>query len=149
MNPNPPALPVAVPAPPRPGAPVPIETIDVTDLNAALTVPAVAPELVVRCPAGTRFRDAARRLAHEIRLATGTLSTVRLAVVPAAELVETVAPPNTDVNTAVALAVAAGCTSPDDLSNTDAIGLCWYAVTGCQACATVASGLLARYAPDF
>lgn len=133
MNPNPPAMP-------------PITTIDVADVAGALAARAVAPQLIIRCPPGARFRYAARRLGHHLRLATGTVATVRVAVAPAASITQTQAPATTDADLAVALAVAPGCTAPDDLSNTEAAGLCWYAVTGCPACTRVASDLLAAYA---
>ena len=142
MNPNPPALPAAVPAPPRPGDPIPIDTLDVSDVARAATA-AVKPELVIRCPPGKRFRHAARRLGHFIRLRTGTISTVRVATT--SEPLETSLPPALDPPTVLALATAPECTSPDDLSNTEAIGLCWYAATGCAACARVAAAVLPRF----
>jgi hypothetical protein len=134
MNPNPPAV------------RGPITTIDVGDVAGALAARAVAPALVIRCPPGVRFRHAARRLGHHLRLATGCVATVRVAVAPPETLTQTAAPAGTDVDLAVALAVAVRCTAPDDLSNTEAAGLCWYAVTGCAACTRVASDLLTAYA---
>ena len=54
--------------------------VDVSDGLLAATAPAVATEVVVRCPPGMRFRHAARRLGHHLRLRTKTVSTVRVAV---------------------------------------------------------------------
>lgn len=118
--------------------------VDVSDGLLAATAPAVAAEVVVRCPPGMRFRHAARRLGHHLRLRTKTVSTVRVAVTADA-LTATLPPPTLDPPTALALATAPTCTSPDDLSNTEALGLCWYAATGCAACARVAAELLPRF----
>ena len=118
--------------------------VDVSDGLLATTAPTVAAEVVVRCPPGMRFRHAARRLGHHLRLRTKTVSTVRVAVTADA-LTATLPPPTLDPPTALALATAPTCTSPDDLSNTEALGLCWYAATGCAACARVAAELLPRF----
>lgn len=132
------------PPPPLDAPGAGLSVIDVSDGLLAATAPAVAAEVVVRCPPGLRFRHAARRLGHHLRLRTGTVSTVRVAVTADA-LTATLPPPTLDPPTALALATAPTCTSPDDLSNTEALGLCWYAATGCAACARVAAELLPRF----
>ena len=161
MDPTSPASPAALDAPAgaggagaagndstgAPGAgpsPAGLSVIDVSDGLLAATAPAVAADVVVRCPPGMRFRHAARRLGHHLRLRTKTVSTVRVAVTADA-LTATLPPPTLDPQTALALAAAPTCTSPDDLSNTEALGLCWYAATGCAACARVAAELLPRF----
>lgn len=145
MNPNPPALPAPVPAPVPDWAPRPLRSIDIGDLATALTARAVAPDLAIRCPPGARFRHAARRLGHHLRMTTGTVSTVRVVTAPAADIAQTPAPPDADSAIALALSVAVGCTAPNDLANTEAVGLCWYAVTGCSACRRLAMAMYASY----
>lgn len=143
MDPSSPAHPpAAVASSPAGGAG--LSFVDVCDGLLAATVPTIAAEVVVRCPPGVRFRHAARRLGHHLRLRTGTVSMVRVAVTTDA-LTATLPPPTIDPPTALALATAPNCTSPDDLSNTEALGLCWYAATGCAACARVAAELLPRF----
>jgi hypothetical protein len=102
--------------------------------------------VVILCPPGKRFLGVARRMGHYWRLQSGVLAMVKAVVDKEMAVAEPTAHEGLPTDVSAAIVTAPACRFPDDLTNREYPGLCWFVANGCHHCAAVAEAMTAAEA---
>jgi len=85
-------------------------------------------------------------MGHYWRLQSGVMAMVKAVVDKEMAAANPTAHAGLPPDVAAAIVTAPACTFPDDLTNREYPGLCWFVANGCHHCAAVATAMTAAEA---